>query len=192
MLKNKEGEEKYFFPFLISNIMPYERKEKNEFEIKKTDCYIQFHEILFYEQVEDKLYLYEYNYHFGKRTSGEKEDDFYIRYEREVAKKNPPEKEIEHLHAGTKKTHYPSRFITFEEFLVLIKVNWDFDSQMIDITLYSIMTPLLITCSSLLTKYRSLTIPSVLNNSHDSKINYIKTIDSTNSQLFQQRNYFMY
>lgn len=65
--KAVKSEDKYFSPFLICKVFPKDKKDVKGLIFKKTDCYLQAHEILLFDMEEKELYLYEYKYNFGDK-----------------------------------------------------------------------------------------------------------------------------
>lgn len=75
----------------------------------------------------------EYSYHYGIWDFKKEVEKYYFRYDRDVFLKNPPKRKTEHFHVFFDKPHFNSSFVTFEEALKFIEVNWDFKNKCLEL-----------------------------------------------------------
>ncbi|EHI99770.1 hypothetical protein CDLVIII_3196 [Clostridium sp. DL-VIII] len=118
-------EDRHFLATLICQPSLEEKKAKPAGLALNDESYFTIKELLLYDAEEKELYLYEYSYHFGIWDYDKNIECYYFRYDREVQKKNPPKKNIEHLHVHYDDPHFNSSYTTLKCVLDFISANWD-------------------------------------------------------------------
>lgn len=114
-----------FLVALICNPQLHEKKDKPSGLVFQDLSYLQVKEILFYDVETGELFSFEYSYHYGIWDYNKQFEKYYFRYDRDILLKNPPKKEIEHLHVKSDKPHFNSAFLNFEKIIKFLEDNWD-------------------------------------------------------------------
>lgn len=118
--KNRE-----FIPVLISQPHPKQKKDKPNGLILEDYSYLQVKEILLYDVDTKELYNFEYSYHYGVWDYNVEKETYFFRYDREIIKRNPPRKKVNHFHAVLDDPHYNSNFINLAFVLKFLEDNWE-------------------------------------------------------------------
>ncbi|MEE4577554.1 hypothetical protein [Paenibacillus polymyxa] len=117
--------DRVFLLVQVCNPLPNKKKQKPSGLIFDDLSFLQVKEILLYDVSSKELFCYEYSYHYGIWDFENELETYRIRYDREVILRNPPKKNIEHLHVFYNDPHFNSPFINFSEIIDFICVNWD-------------------------------------------------------------------
>ncbi|MFF2450542.1 hypothetical protein ACFVSW_26205 [Neobacillus sp. NPDC058068] len=125
VLDKNSNQEREFIPVLISQPHPKQKKDKPSGIILEDYSYLQVKEILLYDVDTKDLYNFEYSYHYGVWDYDNKIETYYFRYDREIIKRNPPRKKVNHFHAVLDEPHYNCNFINLEFVLKFLEDNWE-------------------------------------------------------------------
>jgi|GEM_PF-2797662 len=114
--------------FLVAAVcqpLPTQKKSKPSGVIFDDCSFLQVKEFLLYDVSLEVLYSYEYSYHFGIWDYDNEKEVYQLRYDREVVKRNPPRKAIEHFHVYFDDPHFDTKFMKLSDVLNFIYINWD-------------------------------------------------------------------
>lgn len=129
-----EIEGKKFFVFRICNPIPSDKKEKPSGLVIENDLsFLQFKEILLYDYIEKIMYCFEYSYHYGVWDYETNIETYCFRYDRDLLLKNPPKKNIVHLHVIKDKPHFDSITVNLKYIIDFLCNNWDTHKDILSI-----------------------------------------------------------